>query len=317
MPKNSDKCASKNSDSDKYFLTSSESPKSKKHHKKHNKKHDSHSESLTIFTKNTDTNSLCESDDKITKIKPFSLSVLKGEPGCSGEKGKKGSRGKEGQRGHRGPRGPRGHLGPAGPPGPPCCQGDCGPVGPVGPQGEAGPVGPQGPVGVAGPVGPQGVAGPVGPQGVAGPVGPQGPVGVAGPVGPQGVAGGLIDYAYYYNTEQLALQTNSIVQFNNTPITSSGIIYANGNITLVNSGVYAITSYILSNQDSQFAFYLNGSVIPESIYNTSNGFFMKSFLANATLTFVNTTNNSIIVPVTNNTGLYTGINASVIIERIA
>jgi hypothetical protein len=366
MPKNSDKCASKNSDSEKYFLSSSESSESNKHsnkhskkhsenyltssdsskHKKHNKKkHELHSESITIFTKNTDANSSCTSDEKITKIKPFNLSVLKGETGCSGSKGKKGSRGKKGP---RGPRGPRGHTGPAGPPGqnfvgqglvgpqgltgpvgPTGPQGDVGPVGPTGPRGDAGPVGsvgsagPQGDVGPVGPAGPQGLAGPVGPTGSAGPVGPQGLTGPAGPAGPegppgaQGLAGGLIDYAYYYNTEELALQTNSIIQFNNTPITSSGIIYANGNITLINDGVYTVTSYILPNQNSQFAFYLNGIVIPESVYNSLNGYFMKSFPANATLTFVNTTNNSVIVPVTNNTGLYTGINASVLIERIA
>jgi hypothetical protein len=141
-----------------------------------------------------------------------------------------------------------------------------------------------------------------------------------GPVGPQGEPGppgGLIEYAYYYNVQQLILQTNSIVQFDNLPISSGGIIYTNGNVTLTNGGIYRISFYVFSNQTGQFALYLNGNVIPESVYDTYNGMCLKAFSPNSVIALVNTTNSQVIIPIANNNGLYIGINATLLVERVA
>ena len=341
MPKDK-KDSTEMDSSEEYYTTSSDSStkKQKKHGNKHtkNKFYDKellNSESVTLFTGriNSDDSSC---DETMSKVKPL-LSVLKGDPGCQGPKGPSGPYGPKGKRGHRGPRGytgPPGPLGPDGPPGPQGIpgtaaeKGDPGDPGPMGPQGEPGPIGPEGQPGPIGPegeqgqMGLQGLQGEIGQLGPQGPPGPQGQQGLQGPpgpqgqIGPQGIPGGLLEYAYYYNNDQLAIGPNAMIHFNNLMLSSFGIIYNNGNVTLVNSGIYKITFYTYTSQSSQFALTLNGTVLLESVYTSNYGQCMKAFSTNSILNLISTTNTTVVLPIPNGNNLQVGINASLLIERI-
>jgi hypothetical protein len=261
-------------------------------------------------------------------VKPFNISVLKGEQGCRGPSGPRG------KRGHEGPRGCRGREGPQGIPGTAAAKGDTGatgatgatgptgPVGPVGPQGPpgltglqgvAGPTGPVGPVGPTGPTGDQGLEGPIGQTGATGPVGSVGPT---GPTGPQGIPGGIIDYAYFYNTDQLTLQPNQPVQFSNPLINSSGILYNTGNITLVNAGVYSVNFVTEPAQSSNFALFLNSIIVSGSVYNTNYGHTIVNVPSNGmTLNLVNITLSNIDIPQILS-GSQLVVNASILVQRL-
>jgi len=207
--------------------------------------------------------------------------------------------------------------GPVGPPGP---QGQQGPQGLSGPQGEQGSQGLQGPQGLQGQQGPQGLPGPQGIQGdpgIQGLQGPQGLQGESGPQGPKGDAGGLLGYAYYYNTEQLILQSGSFVQFNNPIKNTTGISYNSGNVIFAFSGVYKVSYFTFTQQPSQFALYLSNTLLPETVYNTNYGQAIISVPNNnMVLNLVNTTNVAVIIPVPNSTSTQIGINASIVIERL-
>ncbi len=295
------------------------------HHRHHRKHHghgsDDDSESLTMYSNNKyfiDGSS--DIQEKISNVKPFHISVLKGDQGIEGEQG---PRGKIGPMGPRGKRGHTGHTGPNGPPGPPGVPGPEGPIGPQGPQGEQGPIGPQGIIGPEGPQGlpgtavekgdkgDQGEQGPQGLQGLQGPKGDQGPQGIQGV---KGNTGGLLDYAYFYNTEQLTLAPNSTVLFNQPIKSTSGIQYSNGNITLVNKGVYKITYFTSPLTPGQFAIVLNNNILLETVYNTTYG---QTIITTPNdgmiLNLNNVSNDQLVIPVYS--GAQVAVNASIIIER--
>ena len=324
--------------SDKKHSDKKHSDKKHRHHRKHNVVVYSNDPKVT----ETETSSIT---DKISCLKPFNISVIKGDKGDTGDRGMRGKVGRCGDRGKTGHRGPRGHTGPkgdkgeTGPAGPQGPQGEQGPIGPEGPQGlpgsavekgdpgpmgpqgpkgdqgDQGEMGPQGPKGVQGVMGPQGLQGAVGPQGETGPQGEQGLQGMQGEQGPQGEKGGLLDYAYYYNTNQIILQPNSSVQFTNPVINTPGINYNNGNITLVNKGNYKVTWFVY-NLVGQLSLALNSVPLAESAYNSIFGNAIISVANdNSVLNLINTSNANIIIPVTTG-GSQTGINLSITIERV-
>jgi hypothetical protein len=142
-----------------------------------------------------------------------------------------------------------------------------GPMGPPGPQGEPGPVGPEGPEGLVGPIGPDG---PQGPEGPIGPIGPAGPEGPQGPIGPAGSA--ILDYAFYTGFQAQTVAENAPALFGNVVIQTPGLQYSsNGNITMVNGGLYKVMFRVQADNNNVVALALNGNVIADSVYATTNG----------------------------------------------
>lgn len=258
-------------------------------------------------------------NDKTIKMKHFNIHILKGdrgEIGPAGPIGHRGETGKQGPRGFTGDQGKRGFPGPQGEPGP---VGPEGPMGPVGPQGEAGPVGPEGPVG---PIGPEG---PIGPQGEVGPVGPEGPIGLTGPEGPQGVPGpagsAILDYAFYTGFQAQTVAENAPILLGNVVIQTPGLQYSsNGNITMVNAGLYKVTFRIQGDNNNAVAFALNGNVIADTIYATTNGgrlntgMAILSVAAGSVLTFRNVNTAVMNLPLIT-IGAQQALNVALTIER--
>jgi hypothetical protein len=221
----------------------------------------------------------------LADIKPFTLHVIKGDQGCTGEMG---PRGHDGDRGKRGCKGKRGHTGPQGP---------VGPVGPAGPQGQVGPAGAQGPQGELG------VEGPVGPQGLTG---PQGPARVA-------------EYAYGYDLAAQAVLQDENVSFG-TNLTTSNIGYDPilKQFLLLQPGNYRVTYYVQTDNQTQqqFALKLDATILPGSVYTSINGQSIFNSPANGVLSLVNVLAVPVNIPVVSVNGTQISINTSIIIELL-
>lgn len=190
------------------------------------------------------------------------------------------------------PAGPVGPRGPAGPQGKQGVKGDTGATGPRGPRG--GETGPQGPRGIAGPAGPRGLTGPQGAQGIkgatgntgavgpAGATGPAGPAGIngtngatgaTGATGPAGGSGGSSQYGYIYNLNAQVVPLETAVIFSSTGVHTAGVTHRLGSsdIVVVNKGDYTVTFSVSGTEPNQFALFLNGVVVAETVYGSGAG----------------------------------------------
>jgi hypothetical protein len=264
-----------------------------------------------------------------------------GIPGKAGATGRRGAKGAAGAAGARGPAGPVGLSGPAGPAGPigltgpPGPQGVTGVTGSAGATGATGGAGATGATGSAGATGATGGAGATGATGSAGPAGVAGPQGVTGPtgdVGAQGVTGatgaegssGLSQYAYIYNLggEIVAIEAN--VNFDSNGLLTPGIIHAPGNagIEVVEAGIYAVDFSVSTTEPSQMAIFLDGVLVPGTIYgsgagtqqNTGQAIF--AIPAGGVLTFRNHSSASAVTLASPIGGTQQNANASVVIEKL-
>lgn len=264
--------------------------------------------------------------------------------GRQGARGPKGSRGRRGARGIAGLRGVQGAVGAPGANGLP---GTAGPTGANGAAGENGAQGTQGATGATGEQGLQGVTGevgaagtpgatgsqgPAGDAGVAGPPGPSGADGAVGPAGPTGADGATgpagssepATYAYVYNLAAQTVPLEGSVTFDMGGVLSPGITHAPGDagITLTSAGAYAITFSASGTESNQMALFLNGSVVPGTIYgsgagtqqNTGQGIAMAG--AGDVLTLRNHTSSAAIGLATPIGGTQASTNASVLIEKL-
>lgn len=266
----------------------------------------------------------------------------RGEQGATGKLGQTGSRGASGSQGVDGPeglRGVQGETGAAGPPGPTGTAGSEGPVGPqglegvhgeVGAAGATGPAGPQGETGSNGAPGAQGSeglpgeVGPTGPEGLEGTQGPAGPAGATGATGPPG-SNGLSQYAYIYNLglETVALEAD--ITFDSNGVMTPGISHTPGNagIGIVEAGTYEVTFSVSGTEPSQVAIFLNGTLVPGTIYgsgagtqqNTGQAIFVVP--AGAVLTVRNHTSSAAVGLAAPIGGTRASSNASVVIEKLA
>ncbi|WP_297632641.1 hypothetical protein [uncultured Clostridium sp.] len=159
--------------------------------------------------------------------------------------------------------GPEGPIGATGPQGIQGITGEIGLTGPQGIQGEIGPIGPQGYQGQRGDRGPQGIAGP---RGGVGPQGPRGPQGVQGIPGPSGAIGKIsaINNSLIYNPSLIIpyqgvinfAQSNNNFVMNSTGFSSTSAInlLGNGDIQLLEAGLYTFNWYVNIEGISQVAY---------------------------------------------------------------
>ena len=110
------------------------------------------------------------------------------------------------------------------------------------------------------------VVGTIGPQGIQGVIGPGGLVGPAGPVGTLG-------YAFIYNLTGQSIAIEADIPFSNTGLLTTGFTHTPGSpsITIVAAGIYQATFSVSGAEPNQFAFFLNGALIPGSIYGSGAG----------------------------------------------
>ena len=123
--------------------------------------------------------------------------------------------------------------------------------------------------------GPTGIPGPTGNAGNTGPTGPccTGPTGATGGVGPTGGIGIAGQFAYIYNEGLQTVPIEDDVEFSANGLITSGITHAPGtNSVLFNvAGTYSITFSASGVEPNQFALFLNGIVVPGSVYGSGAG----------------------------------------------
>jgi len=240
-----------------------------------------------------------------------------------------------------GPPGPMGATGAAGPQGPQGIKGNTGATGLTGATGPAGPAGATGLMGPAGPAGTNGLdatngfVGPVGPAGPAGATGPAGPMGLTGATGPAGPAGtnglngtgsGSSEYAYVYNLSAQVVPLETAVTFSDNGIGTAGFTHGLGSsdITVINQGDYKVAFSVSGTEACQFALFINGVVVAESVYGSgagtqqNTGQAILTLNANDVLTLVNHTSAAAVTlaaapPIG---GTVTAVNASILIQKL-
>jgi hypothetical protein len=240
---------------------------------------------------------------------------------CRGPKGPRGYRGLKGKAGAAGSNGAAGQNGIAGPQG---IQGPAG--GPIGPAGSQGPTGNTGPLGPKGTTGTQGTRGVTGAGGTNGTNGSRGTTGSRGPTGTQGTAGsgGVTQYAYVYNTSVETVAVEAAVTLDTNGVLTSGFTHTVGTapITVVSAGVYKVTFSTSGTETSQFALFVDGTLVPGTIYGSgagtqqNNGQAIFSIAAGGLLTLKNHTSSAAVGLPTIGGGTLANTNASVLIEKL-
>jgi hypothetical protein len=166
-----------------------------------------------------------------------------------------------------------------------------------------------------------GATGATGPAGATGATGPAGAVGATGATGP----GFPATFAYIYNTESiLNITPEADVPFSTNGEIVGAIAHTPGSseILINNSGVYEITFSISPDQPNQFALFLNGTLVPGSIYgiNATNiynvGRAIVSITAPAILTLRNHTSFTAVNLHTRIGGTQLNVNASIRIIKL-
>ncbi len=242
-----------------------------------------------------------------------------GPPGPIGITGATGPSGATGLIGIIGPSGATGLIGIIGP------TGATGPIGITGPSGATGPIGITGPSGATGPTGITGPSGATGPTGITGPSGATGPTGITGPSGATGLtASGLSQYAYIFNTAAQVVALEAPILFNSNGVMTSGFTFTPGTsqMMVTNAGDYKISFSVSGVEPNQFALFLNGAPVTNSVYGSgagtqqNNGQTVLTLAAGDILTLNNHTSAAAVTLQTLAGGTQTNINASTVIEKL-
>ncbi len=254
---------------------------------------------------------------------------MQGEVGAPGADGPQGTPGDTGLTGDQGLQGVQGEVGAPGADGPQGTPGDTGLTGDQGLQGAQGETGDQGLQGVQGDLGATGDTGPAGPQGVAGADGSAGPAGADGAQGPAGDPGPPgsnepAEYAYVYNLGAQTVPLEASVAFDMGGVLSPGFTHAPGSagIGIVNSGIYMLTFSVSGTEPNQMALFVNGTVVPGTIYasgagtqqNTGQG--IAAIAAGDVLTLKNHTSSAAVGLAAPIGGTQASTNASVTVEKL-
>jgi len=162
-----------------------------------------------------------------------------------------------------------------------------------------------------------------GPQGATGSTGNAGVQGVTGATGPEG-SNGLSQYAYVYNLGGEVVAIEADVNFDSNGLLTPGINHAPGNagIEIVQAGIYAVQFSVSTTEPSQMAIFLNGGLVPGTIYgsgagtqqNTGQAIF--AVPAGGVLTVRNHSSASAVSLATPIGGTQENANASVVIEKL-
>ena len=159
-----------------------------------------------------------------------------------------------------------------------CRQGGIGVVGPPGSTGSQGATGDIGPTGTTGTNGSNGATGATGATGAIGPTGATGTNGINGATGATGATGAqgpavILDYAYIYNLTVQDVGVEDDVVFDTNGILTLGFTHAplSSIIVIVEEGIYKVDFSVSGTEPNQFALFLNGVVVPGTVYGSGAG----------------------------------------------
>jgi hypothetical protein len=252
----------------------------------------------------------------------------RGPKGATGRAGAKGAMGARGPKGVTGGAGATGATGPAGSPG--GATGASGPTGATGGAGVTGATGATGPTGATG-AGATGATGPAGsPGGATGATGATGPTGGTGGSGATGATGprGISEYAYIYNLLPQTVAIEGDITFSNNGVIVGTITHAPGapgaaQIAFGSAGDYAVWFDAAGTEENQFALFLNGVLVPGSIYGSgagtqpNPGMVIITAAAGNFLTVRNHSSNAAVGLASVIGGTQANANASVLIEKLS
>ena len=144
-----------------------------------------------------------------------------------------------------------------------------------------------------------------------------------GPAGPAG-SGGLSEYAFIYNVAGRTIPLEADIVFDSNGVMTTGITHAvdSASIVLVNSGTYKITFSVSGTEPNQMGLFVDGVLVPGSVYGTgagtqpNTGQALATVAANAVLTLRNHTSAAAVGLQALAGGTQDNSNASLAIEKI-
>jgi hypothetical protein len=151
--------------------------------------------------------------------------------------------------------------------------------------------------------------------------------GATGPAGPAGPAGsGNSQYGYVYNLSAQVVPLETAVTFSDNGFGSASITHGLGTsgITFASQGIYRVNFSVSSTEPNQFALFINGVLVADSVYGSGAGTQQNSgqsiilIGANDVLTLVNHTSAAAVTlaaapPIG---GTATAVNASVLVQKL-
>jgi hypothetical protein len=146
-------------------------------------------------------------------------------------------------------------------------------------------------------------------------------------MGLTGTAGtGLAEYGYIYNYSARVVALEAAVLFDSNGLGTPGITHAPGSaqIKVADEGDYKVTFSVSGTEPCQFALFVNGAVVAESVYGSgagtqqNDGQTILALSAGDVLTLVNHTSAAAVTlaaapPIG---GTATAVNASIILEKL-
>ena len=168
--------------------------------------------------------------------------------------------------------------------------------------------------------GPAGTAGPKGADGTPGSIGATGATGPAGPP----ATGGPAEYAYVYNLGAQVIPIEADVTFDTNGALTPGITHAPAppKSAILAAGTYSVTFSISSTPPSQVALFVNGAMVPGTVYGSgagtqqNNGQAIFTVSSGDVLTVRNHTSSAAIGLQTLAGGTQQNVNASVLIKQL-
>jgi hypothetical protein len=162
----------------------------------------------------------------------------------------------------------------------------------------------------------------VGPQGSKGDTGNTGPKGDTGDTGSPG-SGGSSAYAYLFNNVAQVVAVSAPVAFSGTGVMGGGFtVVAGSELVVPTSGDYDLSFSISGTEPSQFALYVNGTVVPQTRYGSgagtqqNNGRALVHLQAADRVKLVNDTSAAAVGLAAAIGGAPSTVNASLIIEKL-
>lgn len=185
-----------------------------------------------------------------------------------------------------------------------------------------------GATGATGPTGATGAAGTNGATGATGAAGSNGTNGVDGAAGATGATGatgaGLSEYAYIYNLAAQTVAVEAPALLDSNGVMSTGITHTAGTsgITVINAGIYEIAFSLSGTEPNQFALFVDGVVVPSSVYGSgagtqqTNGQVILALGANSVITLVNHSSAAAVGLASVIGGTAANVNASILIRKL-
>jgi len=145
-------------------------------------------------------------------------------------------------------------------------------------------------------------------------------VGAAGPAGTNGLA----EYGYVYNLTPRTVPIEADVIFDTNGVLTPGVTHTTGTalIRVINAGTYKISYSVSGTESNQFALFVNGNLVPGSIYGSgagtqqNTGQVIVTLGAGDSFTLRNHTSSAAVGLQTLAGGTQANVNASVVIEKI-